>query len=192
MQESSPGTETTDSPQRGVYGYLADVQNGRAFANYYLSDFLGMKLGEEPVVLTERFLNVLSAAIEQSSLIANEKIELHRTLSSELKSNSPTLDAGDFISKYVPGYAQRDIERATVARGLPLASFAKDAARVKNRLNNLRLDFGGEISVDAPASLVGSGGMISVEPHANALDNELYDVIIRGVPLSSVTNSNSR
>lgn len=189
---SSSDDVAVENDQETVFGYLADVQNGRAFANYYLSDFLGMKLGEEPVVLTERFLNTLSDAIEQSSLKANEKIDLHRTLSTELQSNSPTLDAGDFISKYVPQYAQGDIERATVARGLPLITFAKDAARVKNRLNNLRLDLGGDITIDAPASLVGRGGMVLVEPHENELGNELYDVVIKGVPLSSVTNSTPR
>lgn len=193
-EESEVATQAESSPggPGSIFGYLADVQNGRAFANYYLSEFLGMKLGEEPIVLTERFLNVLSDAIEQSSLKANEKIELHQSLSSEIKSNSTTLDAGDFINKYVPNYAQDDVERATLARGLPLATFAKDPGRIKNRLNNLRLSFGEEISVHAPASFLGSGGKILVEPHENELNEELYDVVIKGVPLSSVTNSSPR
>lgn len=183
---------STDTEPMIAHGYLADVQNGRNFANYYIGEFLGMKLGEQPVVLTERYLNVLSEAIEISSLDANEKIKLHSALSVELSSNMPTLDAGDFIRTHVPAHSQQEVELATVARGMPLVTFSKDAGRVRNRLSNLRLNLGAEISINAPASLIGAGGTVIVEPHPNSANEELYDVIIRGVPLSSVSNSNVR
>ncbi|GAA4770198.1 hypothetical protein GCM10025784_17270 [Citricoccus nitrophenolicus] len=191
LRQTDLDASTEDAAQE-FEGYLADIQNGRNFANYYLGEFLGFRLADEPEVLTERFLETFSVVIESSSLNANEKIDAHAALSLELKSNTQTLDAADFIRKHIPAAHQQVIQRGAKERGLPLMSFTKDPRRVKNKLDNLRIRLGGDISIDAPADQIGEAGKVRVQRNDTENGEELYDVTIKGVPLDSVSNSNSR
>ncbi len=181
----------TDQNPVGVDGFLADIQNGGGFANYFLGEFLGLKLADEPEVLTERFLDKMTEAIHQSSLDADEKMEAQAALAVDIKSNSPFMDAEAFIRSHIPSSHQQDIRAAASARGVPMMSFTKDSKRISGRLNNLRINLGAEISLVAPPHQIGSQGQVRVVRDFSS-DSELYDVTIKGVPLDSVTNSRPR
>lgn len=172
-----------------IEGFLADVQNGRNFANFFMGDFLGLRLAAEPEVLTEKFLNVLAASIEESTLDANEKIDAHAALALDIKSNIPTLDANDFIRRHIPASHQNNIAQASTVRGLPMTPFSKDPSRVKSRLDNLRMKFGPDISIDAPPSSIGDGGKVQVTKTDAVGGEERYNVTINDVTLRSVANS---
>lgn len=184
--------QATDKNPVGIQGFLADIQNGGGFANYFLGEFLGLKLADEPEVLTERFLDKMTEAIHQSSLGADEKIEAQAALAVDIKSNSSFVDAESFIRTHIPPSHQQDIRSAASARGVPMMSFTKDPKRISARLNNLRINLGTEISLVAPPHQIGSQGQVRVERDPSSSNGELYDVTIKGVPLESVTNSRPR
>ncbi|MFP3460012.1 nucleoid-associated protein [Arthrobacter globiformis] len=175
-----------------VEGVLADIQNGGGFANYYLGEFLGMKLADEPEVMTERYLNQMTSAIQQSTLDADEKVQAQAALAIAIKSNSQTIDAKDFIADFIPHSHQMDVLRAAENRGVPMVAFTKDSRRIKPKLDNLKINLGNEISLVAPPHLVGGDGQVKVAKRMNSGSEELYDVTIEGVPLGTVTNTRSR
>jgi hypothetical protein len=171
---------------------LADIQNGGGFANYYLGEFLGMKLADEPEVMTERYLNQMTSAIQQSSLDADEKFQAQAALAIAIKSNSQTIDAKDFIADFIPHSHQMDVLRAAENRGVPMVAFTKDSRRIKPKLDNLRISLGSDISLVVPPHLVGGDGQVKVARRMDSGREELYDVTIEGVPLGTVTNTRSR
>lgn len=172
-----------------IDGFLADVQNGGGFANYYLGEFLGMKLADEPEVLTERFLDQMTDAIRQSSLDADEKMEAQAALAITIKSNSPFIDANDFVQNHIPHSHQMNVLAAASARGVPMASFQKDSRRISSKLDNLRIDLGDGISLLTPPGSVGPDGVVKIKRQNSASGEEVYDVRIDGVSLGRVTNS---
>lgn len=184
--------QETDRNSIGVEGFLADIQNGGGFANYFLGEFLGLKLADEPEVLTERFLDKMTEAIHQSNLGAGEKMEAQAALAVDIKSNSPFVDAEAFIRNHIPFSHQQNIRSAASVRGVPMMSFTKDHKRISNRLDNLRINLGDEISLLAPPHQIGGQGQVQVVRDMSSTGNELYDVTIKGVPLDSVTNSRPR
>lgn len=170
-------------------GYLADIQNGGAFANYYLGEFLGMRLADEPEVLTERFMVKMTEAIQQSSLEADEKMEAQAALAITLKSNALVIDASQFVQDFIPYSHQMNVLTSALARGVPMASFTKDSRRINPKLDSLRIDLGGGISLLAPPDSVGPDGIVKIERQESESDEEIYDVNIHGVSLGKVTNT---
>jgi hypothetical protein len=175
-----------------VQGFLADIQNGGGFANYYLGEFLGMMLADEPEVMTERYLNQMTSAIQQSSLDGDEKMQAQAALAIAIRSNSQTIDAKDFIADFIPHSHQMDVLRAAENRGVPMVAFAKDSSRIKPKLDNLKISLGDDISLVAPPHLVGGDGQVKVAKRTGPGSDDLYDVTIEGVPLGTVTNIRSR
>ena len=175
-----------------VQGFLADIQNGGGFANYYLGEFLGMMLADEPEVMTERYLSQMTSAIQQSSLEPDEKVQAQAALAIAIKSNSQTIDAKEFVADFIPYSHQMDILRAAENRGAPMVAFTKDNSRINPRLDNLRINLGDDISLVAPPHLVGGDGQVKVAKSRSSGGADLYDVTIEGVPLGTVTNTRSR
>lgn len=184
------------SPDSGepaaVSGYLADVQNSGRFATYFIADFLGMRLGDEPEVLTKKFMETMTEAISASSMGAEAKMEAQAALSVALKSNSQSLDPRKFVQDHIPQVHQPFVFRAASDRGAPLVPFNKDIKMVKNNLDNIRIQLGDDISIVAPTEAIGSDRRIKVERNKENNLAETYNITIPDVPLENVKNTRSR
>ncbi|QIV87527.1 nucleoid-associated protein [Glutamicibacter mishrai] len=178
--------------QANISGYLADVQNSGRFATYFISEFLGMRLGDEPEVLTKKFMDTMTEAISASSMDAEAKMEAQAALSVTLKSNSQSLDPRRFVKDHIPQVHQTFVFRAALERGAPPVPFNKDIKMVKNNLDNIRIQLGSDISIVAPTEAIGSDSRIKVERNKENSVAETYNITIPDVPLENVKNTRSR
>lgn len=168
-------------------GEIVDEQNGFSIAAYFLGKFMGMKLREEPAVLTERFLDKMTSVINKSSLTSDARLDLQSALVSELASNRKTVDPESFIRDFVPKGHGPEIKALAADEGAPLVVFGKDTQRVSGRMSRLRVDLSNDVHVIAPPELVGPGRDVSIE-HSSDGDR----VLIQGGRVSSIKSSGGR
>lgn len=162
-------------------GEAVDEQSDRNIAAYFLAKFLGMKLREEPSVLTESLLNAFTVAINKSGMSGEQKMEVQSALLSELRSNEKTIDPQAFIRKHVPaGHAKEVATLATNARA-PMVVFSKDISRVDSRMRRVRMDLEKNITLVAPPEEIGEHGSIRVHD-----DGSRSTVTIQGAKVESV------
>jgi len=176
-----------------LLGELADSQNGAGVAQYFLRGFLGMKLADEPQVLTERVLAGMTRAINGSNMSADDKIGAQTALALELQSNSPTLDPSSFIQKHIPVSHQGVVGRLAENLGTPMAIFPKDTSRVSSKINRTRIDLSGGVYLVAPTDVIGTDKIVrveTVESESSAQDEVL--IRISGATLGSVTSNGTR
>lgn len=174
-------------------GELADSQNGAGVAQYFLRGFLGMKLADEPQVLTERFLVGVTKAINGSNMSADDKVTAQTALALELQSNSSNLDPSGFIQKHIPTSHQGVVGRLAENLGTPMAVFPKDTTRVSSKINRTRIDLSGGVYLVAPTDVIGTDKTVrveTVESETSAQDEVL--IRISGATLGSVTSNGTR
>jgi len=170
-------------------GDVADVQNRGGFANYFLSAFLGMKLREEPAVLTEQFLTRMTKVVNDSTLTPEQKLDLQSALVTHLSSNASAVDGHGFIREYVPEGHQAEISGLAAHEHVPLSQFPKDASQVASRLKRLRMDYSDGIVVIAPPEVIGDGKRIQVtQSESDGSDT----ITISGGHLGDVRGNGSR
>ncbi|GAB2460574.1 hypothetical protein HD599_001175 [Conyzicola lurida] len=173
-----------------VSGEVVDDQNS-GFAAYFLGKFMGMKLREEPAVLTQHFLERMTTAINKSSLVSEARLDLQSALVAEVASNARQLDPQSFIQNHVPQGAQSEIAAIAADLHVPLVVFPKDTTRVQSQLKRLRLDLSNDIHVIAPPEAVGDGKAVQII--AGEGDEEGTDtVVITGGKLVKVKGNGSR
>lgn len=148
-------------------GEIVDEQNGMGVANYFLRKFMGMSLREEPAVLTERFLDRMTTAINQSTMTADEKLDAQAALVTEMRSNSPTVDPEAFIRDHIARGHGSEVRSLASEAASPLVRFAKDTSRLESRLSRLRLELDNGVVVLAPADSVGDGQGVQIEHSTN-------------------------
>lgn len=171
-----------------VGGELVDEQNGRGFAEYFLTRFLGMKLREEPAVLTERFLTGMTAAINQSTMGAEAKIDAQSSLLSELNSNTNFINPNAFIQAHIPAGHGSEIRHLAEASQTPTTQFAKDTSRVDTQTRRMRVDLANGVLVIAPPSEIGPEKSVRVEEGADGTDL----ITIQGSRITSLKSTGGR
>ncbi|WP_420796241.1 nucleoid-associated protein [Agreia bicolorata] len=169
-------------------GEVVDDQNGNQFARYFLGKFLGMKLREEPAVLTQQFLERVTSAVNESSMPPETKLDVQSALLSELNSNRRSIDAQAFIRDHVPSGFQSEVASLAQSRSAPMSTFPKDSSRVASQISRLRLDLSNGVHVVAPAELVGEGKAVQVSAGRDGQDN----VLITGGRLTAVKGNGGR
>lgn len=181
------------SDEEPLLGELADSQNGTGLAQYFLSGFLGMKLADEPQVLTEKFLGGVTKAINNSDMSPEDKISAQTALAIELQSNATNMDPSDFIQKHIPVTYQGVVGRLAQNFGTPMAMFPKDTTRVNSKINKTRIDLSGGVYLVAPTDVIGANKIVRVET-VESESSSKDEVLIRisGATLGSVTSSGTR
>lgn len=169
-------------------GEVVDDQNGNRFARYFLGKFLGMKLREEPAVLTQNFLERLTTTINSSSMAPDDRLDVQSALLSELNSNRNNVDPQAFIRNHVPAGHQTEIAALAAEKKVPMTVFPKDASRVASQIKRLRLDLSNGVHVIAPAEAVGEGKAVQI--NSNAADGDT--VTITGGRLTAVKGNGGR
>lgn len=174
-----------------VAGTLADEQNGTGQAAYYLRAFMGMKLREEPPVLTEQYMERMTAVLNKSTMPPENKVDAQMALLADLKSNVPQVSGQQFIRDFVPQEYQTQVRDLAIEAEVPLVSFAKDLVRVNSRLSRVRIDMTNDVYIIAPFDSVGEGKQVVVTTN----DTELGPrdtVTISGGELRNIKPNGSR
>lgn len=183
-------TISGDGQEEDVSGKLADSQNGPDAAQFFLRSFLGMKLYDAPDVVTKRYMDVMSAAINKLELTPNEKIDARTALTVELKNNQKTLDPDTFIRNHIPQHRQTEVRTFAQSRGVNMAPFLKDNARISNRVERLRISLDDDIYIVAPAEAIGTGRKINVKQQPASNDGtQLVTIEIAPTRLAQVDNN---
>lgn len=181
------------SDEEPLLGELADSQNGTGLAQYFLKSFLGMKLADEPQVLTEMFLGGVTKAINNSEMSPDDKVAAQTALAIELQSNSTTMDPVDFIQNHIPIVFQGSVGRLAQNFGTPMSMFPKDTKRVQGKISKTRIDLSGGVYLVAPTEVIGADKVVRVET-VESESSSKDEVLIRisGATLGSVTSSGTR
>jgi len=176
-----------------LMGVLADSQNGQGLAAYFLRGFLGLKLADEPEVLTESFLKGMTRAINESTLPPEDKMNAQTALSIELQSNSSNLDPASFIQRHIPTSHQGMISRIAPTVGTPMTTFPKNTSRVNSRLNRIRIDLTQGVYLVAPPEAIGKDKTVRVETveSENSAKDEVL-IKISGASLGTVSSNGTR
>ncbi|KQP67818.1 hypothetical protein ASF40_20010 [Microbacterium sp. Leaf288] len=166
-----------------VSGEAVDEQSDRNIAAYFLGKFLGMRLREEPSVMTEMLLDGITQAINRSTMTGDQKVEVQHALLSELRSNDKQFDPTAFIQKHVPNGHGKEIASLAQAAHAPLIAFSKDNSRIDSRMRKVRIELENDITITAPPEEVGGDGAVQVSDGAAGPIVE-----IRGARVETVKN----
>jgi len=126
-----------------IVGYLCDQQSNfenKEVANFFLIDFLGCKLKEEPKVTTKKFFNTASDFINNDFLKDNEKIDMHIHLISELTNNTQTINTFNFAKKYLPKERLQEFMNSLCDKHIPTI-FTKDITMIEDKIKKVRYEF---------------------------------------------------
>ncbi|WP_323958881.1 nucleoid-associated protein [Arthrobacter sp. JZ12] len=184
--------KTTDALSP-LTGDLADSQNGQGVAGYFLRGFLGLRLADEPEVLTEAFLKGMTKAINESGMAPEDKMDAQTALSLELQSNATSLNPTSFIQKHIPFTHQGEVSRIAPTTGTPMTSFPKNTTRVNARLNRIRIDLSQGVYLVAPPDLIGRDKVVRVE-RVESETSTKDEVLIKitGASLGNVSSNGTR
>lgn len=155
-----------------VIGKMVDKQNGVAFADYFLHQFLGMDLRFNSEKLTRDLLDSATRHIN-ANVDPKKKTRYTRALVALMESPSDEVNTRQFLTTFIDPEDRDDF-----AAALPVevhSTFRKDTTLVKSRIGGIAFDLqDGEVQVRATRHAMDDGG-VEVD-----LDEER--VIIKGIP----------
>lgn len=134
-----------------IVGTVSDEQQrGRTkVADFFLADFLGCELVQQPNVSTQRFFETLIQFVNARVPDVTKRAEYMRAAVSELASNSKTLSRKAFVRNHINKPHQKELEELLDAQKVP-NTFQKDNAAIKAKLSRMVIDFKNGASVVAP------------------------------------------
>jgi hypothetical protein len=155
-----------------VVGKMVDKQNGVAYADYFLHEFLGMDLRFNSEKLTRDLLDSATKHIN-ANVDPDKKVRYTRALVALLESPNDEVNANQFLTQFIDPEDRDDF-----AAALPVevrSAFRKDVTLVKSRIGGIVLDLlNGEVQVRATRNAVENG---SVD-----VDAAKEQVVIKGIP----------
>lgn len=169
-------------------GEAVDQQNGLHPASFFMSAFLGMKLREEPDVLTEKFLDAATTAVNSSTASAEQKAAMEGSIIAELQRNVGTIDPARFVTEHIPVELQRAFAAALAREGLPLREFGKDTRLVDSRLRRIRIQLENGVSVLAPPDEVGPDRSVRFSRG----EGDIVDQVVIDGRVTDIASSGSR
>lgn len=133
-----------------------DNQRTRAqlLAGYFLTDFLGCRLLDQPDVMTKKFLDAAEGFVNSQISDPVLKARYMTALVAELNRNLETITPRTFVNENLePSHRTAFMEALKVGE-VSTTRFHKDPTLVKTRLTRARFDFGtGETALIPPAAL---------------------------------------
>lgn len=118
-------------------------------ASFFLEDFLGCRLVDDPEVVTKEFYNCFGDFVDQAINDPIERLKMRGHLVSELGSNTGQVSIERFATTYLPEEFQQGFIEYMTAKSMP-ATFRKDTALIAKDLERNLYDFASGITVIAP------------------------------------------
>lgn len=143
-------------------------------ANYFYEQFLGCTAAQSSRKLTRDFYNHSHAFITNSDLDEDDKIGCITALHTYLRSNNPTIHAGDFATDHLPPAFHQAFTNHIEQMGFPSTAIMKDTTSIKRKLKTRKLSFTSDVRIIAPAD--NFGDLVSVQ----SADNGTTIVHIKG------------
>lgn len=132
---------------------LSDSQNpftASGVAAYFASGLLGVKLAEEPRVVTEKVFKAVERFINESIADPARQVAAERALVVEMTSNKQTFSAQVYGNQHLQTQERKALRDYLKEADLPATAFPKDLSLVEGRLKLISLELEGKITVVAP------------------------------------------
>ena len=140
-----------------IYIYITDNQNSKysqsnKIASFFLKDFLGCQLRDNPSVITQKFFNQTESFINKLLDQPEEQATSYLALLAELRSGDNYLSPESFGDKYFqPDKKQQYIDNLKQA-GIPTNEFAKNTELLKEHLSKVQLILDSGIIITLPST----------------------------------------
>lgn len=160
-----------------LVGLMVDKQNGVAFADYFLNEFLGCELTHRAEKLTEDFVKALSKFINSPSLSLEKRTRYATAVVALLESPADRLRPAQFISDYIDAEDRDELARSMPPQVQSL-EFAKDTTLVRNQIGGLKLKMSsGDVTISATSEALENGTITFENSEA-----EGPRVVVKGTP----------
>jgi len=164
-----------------IIGFVCDQQQGgvgnREVATFFLTDFLGCKLKEEPHVSTKKFYETTIKYINGNNLTDSEKVDVRTHLVSELTNNVPSVNLLDFARRSLPAGKSQGFMDAMEKNNVP-QNFTKDIQQIEDKIKKVRYELECGIKITGTEEAVKEN--LTIEPHDDGkMRFELIDHIMK-------------
>lgn len=133
-----------------IVGFVCDKQQGelgnREVADFFLADFLGCKLKEEPHVSTKKFFEATTQFINGLTLTDSEKLDVRTHLISELTNNLATINIQTFAQKSMPA-GKTQIFMDEMAKSKIPTIFPKNIELIANKIKKVKYELESGIKI---------------------------------------------
>lgn len=140
-----------------VHGEMVDQQNGVAFADFFLSSFLGCRLAENAEVQTKQFMDSAFRFINAEVSDPVKQGDYARALVTYSVAQNETMQASEFADQYLDP-EHRDGFLDSIPEDIGDQVFTKDLSLVPGRGRGLRL-YGEGISISASSDALERGAL---------------------------------
>lgn len=138
-----------------VVGQMVDQQNGVAFAEFFMSTFLGCRLADNSEVQTKQFMQSAMGWVNQTSADDGTQSRYATALLAYMSAPAPTFQASEFADQFLEA-EDRDSFIGSLPEDVSQTVVTKDLALVPGRGAGLRM-YGHGVVVSASASALDSG-----------------------------------
>lgn len=146
-----------------LFDHLMTATETRKAAGYFYSAFLGMSIQSSSKKLTQDFFEFSKTFIDTAQISIDEKLDLHEALRSELRSQSATVSASDFMGKNIPKHLQDSYLSLMESKGFPKNAIVKDTEYIATKLRRRRkYVFANGVWLSTPADVDESS--VKIEP----------------------------
>lgn len=166
----------TDPANGRLVGVMVDRQNGVAFADYFLSEFLGFELVHQAEVMTQEFVKGLTTFLNSNLVPEDKKIRYGAAAVAVLESPQTRLNPKAFITQFIEP-EDRDVLRAILPHNVATQDFRKDIRLVSSQIGGLKMSTNTGVTLQATQDAL-SDGTIEVD----ASDPNDPRIIVRGTP----------
>lgn len=148
-----------------IKGILCDQQrgyySGRDVADFFLYDFLGCILTEEPQIQTKKYFESSQKYINERIDSPEQKGSLLNHLISSLTDQTQIVNPIEFARRALPPDQRDDYIQYIQGNGAPISSFTKDCCKIENKLQKIQYDFISGISVYGSQEAINSKTRVS-------------------------------
>ena len=135
-----------------VEARACDSQRARAqlIAEYFLDQFLGCHLLDEPDIMTKKFLETAEVFINTQIKDPVIQARYQNAVLAELNSNSDTVHARAFVDVHMDSTHRKAFLGALGEAEVATTGFGKDVKLIRSKIVRMRFEFDGGISVLVP------------------------------------------
>ena len=144
----------------GVLGRVVDNQiggrQGRVVADYFLRQFLGCKLQDDPAQITKRCFDGAARWIDTCVGDAHDRFRYRTSLQSEMLRDVNTIELEQFAIEHLEIRYQSEFLKHMADANVPTHSFPKDIEHIRQNLRRVQTEVADGIQVVTPAYMPSS------------------------------------
>ncbi|MCF6459155.1 nucleoid-associated protein [Pseudoalteromonas sp. MMG024] len=148
-----------DSEERSVEDFIATIfdsnikaQDDSTAAQYFYSNFLGLKIPENSQQRTRDFHKFTKEFVDTADMSDEEKLDSHQALYTYLKTDqSTTIQTSEFAEKYIAEDSKDDYLYYMEKKNFPTTAVVKDIKLISKKLRQRKVNFSSNVKIIAPA-----------------------------------------